>query len=165
MDKPALAVDVARLEVARLVEAEPERVDAPEEVQVAVGVYGVHDAVYLVAAQHVGQAPLGADLQALERRPLPRLGVPGEEADAVEGHLDGGSRELRLVHEEEEVLAQLCLTETVGRGGEVLGELTDCAQVGLLGALAQTGQLQILAHALTQGRSPGRAHGGFLSQR
>ena len=53
------------------------------------------------------------------------------------------------------------LAEPVGRGVEVVGELPDRAEVGLLGALAQAGELEVLKHPLTEGRG----HGKVLSQR
>jgi hypothetical protein len=53
----------------------------------------------------------------------------------------------------------------IGRQREVRGELAYGVQVGLLRACAQAGELQVLAHAFAQGRSPGRGHDWLLSQR
>src|SRR5437660_4864824 len=52
----------------------------------------------------------------------------------------------------EEVVAELRLTEAVGVGVEVVGELPDGAEVSVLGALAETGELEIVEHALTESR-------------
>ena len=69
--------------------------------------------------------------------------------------------ELAVVLEVEEVVADLLLAEPVGRGVEVVGELPDGAEVGLLGALAEAGELKVLVHPLTEGRG----HVQVLSQR
>ena len=61
----------------------------------------------------------------------------------------------------EEVVADLLLAEPVGRGVEVVGELPDGAEVGLLGALAEAGQLEVLEHPLAECRG----HVQVLSQR
>ena len=61
----------------------------------------------------------------------------------------------------EEVVADLLLAEPVGRGVEVVGELPDGAEVGLLGALAEAGQLEVLEHPLAECRG----HVRVLSQR
>src|SRR5215213_7610697 len=105
------------------------------------------------------------DAQLPQGGPVARERGVEEEADAVEGDLEGGGREVLLVLEEEEVLAQLGLGDLVGRPAEVGGELADRAQIRLLGTLAQAGELQLLAHALAQRRGAGRVHDGLLSQR
>jgi hypothetical protein len=70
-------------------------------------------------------------------------------------------RELSLVLEVEEVVADLLFGEAVGRGVEVVGQLPDGAEVSLLGTLAEAGNLEILEHALTERRG----HVTVLSQR
>src|SRR5262249_58165159 len=64
----------------------------------------------------------------------------------------GGGGELGVVLEVEEVMAELMLTEPIGRGVEVVGELSDRAEVGLLGALTQAGELKVLEHPLAECR-------------
>ena len=59
---------------------------------------------------------------------------------------------LSVVLEVQEVVADLLLGEPVGRGVEVVGELPDGAEVGLLGALAQAGELEVLVHPLAECR-------------
>ncbi len=55
-------------------------------------------------------------------------------------------------------LAQLRFGDGVRRFVAVLGELAHGPQVGVLGACAETGELEVLAHAFAQGRRPGRGH-------
>jgi hypothetical protein len=43
----------------------------------------------------------------------------------------------------------LLFAESIGRGAEVVGQLPDGAEIGLLSAFAQTGELEILEHPLT----------------
>ena len=59
------------------------------------------------------------------------------------------------------IVADLLLGEAVGRGVEVVGELPDGAEVGLLGALAEPGELEVLGHPLAECRG----HVMVLSQR
>jgi hypothetical protein len=59
------------------------------------------------------------------------------------------------------------IIEPVGWGVEVVGELSDGTEVGLLGALAEAGELQVLEHPLAERRGPvecGR-HRQVLSQK
>src|SRR4051812_25497911 len=53
------------------------------------------------------------------------------------------------------------LAESVGRSIEVVGELADGAEVGLLGVFAESGQLKVLKHPLAECRG----HRKVLSQR
>ena len=88
-------------------------------------------------------------------------GVGIEELDAAVGDPERPRGELPVVLEVEEVIADLMLAESVGRGVEVVGELPDGAEVGLLGALAEAGQLKVLEHPLAECRG----HVMVLSQR
>ena len=53
-----------------------------------------------------------------------------------------------LLPQMKEVIADLLLAQPVGWGVEVLGELPDGAEVGLLGVFAESGQLKVLDHPL-----------------
>ena len=61
----------------------------------------------------------------------------------------------------EEVLADLLFGESIWRDVEMVGQLPDGAEVSLLSAFAQTGELEVLKHPLTKRR----AHVLVLSQR
>lgn len=61
----------------------------------------------------------------------------------LEGAL-GDAANLPLVHA---LVAQLALGEPVGREVEVAGHLADDADVRVLGALRQAGELHVLDHA------------------
>jgi hypothetical protein len=52
----------------------------------------------------------------------------------------------------EETSAELRFGEPVGRGMEVVGELSDAAEVRLLGVLGESCELEVVEHALTDGR-------------
>jgi hypothetical protein len=75
--------------------------------------------------------------------------VAVEELDATVGDVQGGGSELAVVLEMEDVLADLLFAESIGRGAQVVGQLPDGAEIGLLSAFAQTGELEILEHPLT----------------
>jgi hypothetical protein len=150
VDEHAGAVDVAELEVEGFRHAQPQGVDRPEVGLIVQGMGGVDHAVDFLAAQHVGQGVGARDAEVLEQRPVARHDTAVEEADAVEGLSEGGSRPLLLVLEVEEVLAQLGFADLVGRASDVLGEQADRTQVGFLGALAEAGDLQVGAHLLAQ---------------
>jgi hypothetical protein len=165
VDEPAAAVHVADLQVQALVQTKAEGVDGPEVGAVVWRAGRFDEAVGLLERENIGQGLRDADTQAREGLPLAGLGVAEEEADAVERHLDGGRSERCLVLEVEEVFAELGLGEPVGRAAKVAGELTDFAQVSLLRASAEAGDLEVLPHALTEGRGPDRGHERCLSQR
>ena len=61
----------------------------------------------------------------------------------------------------EEVAADLLFADPVGWYVDVVGELPDGAEVGFLSVIAESGQLKVLEHLLTECRS----HGQVLSQR
>ena len=93
--------------------------------------------------------------------PVARRGAGVEELDAAAGDDERGGGELAVVLEVQEVVAELLLGEPVGRRVEVVGELPDGAEVGLLGAFAEPGELEVLVHPPTERGG----HGKVLSQR
>src|SRR3954469_22817047 len=70
-------------------------------------------------------------------------------------------RKLFVVLEIQEVLSELRFGESIGSLVEVVGELPDGSEVGLLGAFAEAGQLEIVLHPLTKRRD----HERVLSRR
>jgi hypothetical protein len=73
-----------------------------------------------------------------------------EELDPADGDDQRTGSESFLVLEIQEVRAQLLLGESIGGLMEVVGQLPDGSEVGLLGAFAEPGQLEILVHLLTK---------------
>ena len=146
------AIDVADLEVQPLAEPESQRVDGPEIGPVVGRADGGDEPSHLVDGEDVGESLLPADAEPLEGRPVAGSGVGIEELDAAVGDAERGGGELAVVLEVEEVVADLLLAEPVGRGVEVVGELPDGAEVGLLGALAEPGELEVLSHPLAECR-------------
>ena len=141
------AVDVADLEMEALGEPEAERVDGPEVGAVVGRADGGDEPSDLVDGEDVGKALLPRDAELLERGPVAWDGVGIEELDAAVGDAEGSGGEVAVVLEVEEVVAELRLGEAVGRGVEVVGEMPDGAEVGVLGALAEAGELEVLGHA------------------
>ena len=113
---------------------------------------GSDEPSHLIDREHVGESLLLPDAEPLEGRPVAGRGVGIEELDAAVGDAQRAGGELLVVLEVEEVVADLLLAEPVGRGVEVVGELPDGAEVGLLGALAQAGELEVLVHPLAECR-------------
>ena len=162
-----LAIDVADLQMQPFLEPKSQRVDRPEIGPVVGRADGRDEPPHLIDREHVGEPLLVADAEPLECRPVAGRGVGVEELDAAVGDHERRGGELAVVLEVEEVVADLLLAEPVGRGVEVVGELPDGAEVGLLGALAEAGQLQVLEHPLAECRGPvecGR-HRQVLSQK
>ena len=67
-----------------------------------------------------------------------------EDFDGTEGLVDGGIGELFDGLEVNEVRLDLLEGEKIGRGVEVLTELTDAGEVGILGAGKKSGEDEIL---------------------
>jgi hypothetical protein len=71
-----------------------------------------------------------------------------EKLDAAVGDCQRCGGKLAIVLEVEQVLTNLLFGEPVGPCAEVIGELPHGAEVGLLGALTQAGELKVLLHPL-----------------
>ena len=89
---------------------------------------------------------------ALESGPVTRRRVGIEEPDAAASDDQRGRGELAVVLEVQQIVADLLLGEPVRWGVEVVGQLPDGAEIGLLSTLAQTGELEVLEHPLTEWR-------------
>ena len=85
-------------------------------------------------------------------RPVTRRGVGIEEPDAAASDDQRGRGELAVVLEVQQIVADLLLGEPVRWGVEVVGQLPDGAEIGLLSTLAQTGELEVLEHPLMEWR-------------
>jgi hypothetical protein len=144
------AVDVADLEVEALAESEAERVDGPEVGAVVGRADGGDEPSDLLDGEDIGEAFLPGDAEAFEGGPVSRCGVRIEELDAAVSDAEGSGGEVAVVLEVEEVVADLLFGESVGRSVEVIGEHPDGAEVGVLSALAQAGELEVVGQALTE---------------
>ena len=71
-----------------------------------------------------------------------------QEPDRAQRDRGGRPRDLLLVRQVQEVLAQLLLGESIGASVEMVGELTDGSDVALLGSCGQPPELHILQHPL-----------------
>jgi hypothetical protein len=152
MDHHPGAVDVADLEVESFGEAESQGVDSLEVDAVVWRTDGGDELTDLVDGEDVGESLLAGGAESLEGGPVARTGVRIEEFDTTIGDAEGSGGEVAVVLEVEEVVAELGFGEAIGGGVEVVGELSDGAEVGVLGAIAEPGELEVLAHALTESR-------------
>jgi hypothetical protein len=73
-----------------------------------------------------------------------------EELDAAISDAEGSGGEVGIVLEVEEVVAELGFGEAIWRYVEVVGELSDGAEVGLPGAPGESGELEVVGHAPTE---------------
>jgi hypothetical protein len=144
------AIDVADLEVEPFGEPQAQRVDGLERDAIVGGADGGGEPSDLVDREDVGESLLAEDAEAFEGGPIARAGVRIEEFDAALGDAEGGGSEVAVVLEVEEILTELRLGEAIGRGVVVVGELADGAEVGVLGAGGEPGELEVVGHAQTE---------------
>jgi hypothetical protein len=135
-----------------LAEPEPQRVDGLEVGAVVECSDSGDEATDLVDGEDVREPLLPGDTETLEGRPITRNGVRREELDPAVSDAEGRGGELADVLEVEEVVAELLFGEPVRRGLEVVGELPDGAELGLLSAFGESGELEVVEQALTQRR-------------
>ena len=137
VDHHPRAVDVADLKMRPFGQPESQRVYGQEVGAVVGGADGGEELTDLVGGEDVGESLLPGDAEAFQGGPVARDRVRIEELDAAVGDAEGSGGELAVVLEVEEIVAELRLGEPVGRGVEVVGELADGAEVGLLSALGR----------------------------
>ena len=137
-----------------------ERIDGP---QVSVDVRLAdrpHQPLHLLDREYVRQSFPFENVKTLQDLPVARFRASIEELDAAVRQSERGGSELLDVLEKQQILPELLLGEAIRRCLEVIRQLPDGAQISLLSACTQTGQLQILLHSLTQHR--GRRRLGCL---
>jgi hypothetical protein len=152
MDHHPRAIDVADLEVQSFGEPQSQRVDGVEVGAVMGRADGGDELSDLVDGEDVGEPLLPGDAEAFEGRPITGNGVRIEELDSAVCDAEGRGGEVAVVLEVEEIVAELGFGEAIGWGAEVVGELSDGAEVGVLGAVAEPGELEVVEHALTERR-------------
>jgi len=107
--------------------------------------YAVKQLAGFLRRQDDGQSELGGGADELQLvRPLALEGFFPEEFDGAEGLGDRGAVEFLVLLEMDEVEAKLVGGDAVGRFVEVLGQLANAGQVGLLAAWEQRQQDQVL---------------------
>jgi len=74
-----------------------------------------------------------------------------EELDPIEVDTEGALRDLLLLQQEQEVLAQRLFTELVGRTSVVLCQLVDSCDIALLGLGGEAPPLQVFQHTASEG--------------
>src|SRR5208337_4737240 len=126
------------------------RVDRREIGPVAKCADGTDELSHLVDREHVGQPFLLLDADSLESGPVAGRGVGVEELDGAVGDVQRTGGELSVVLEMEQVVANLRFIQDVRRRVEVDCESPYGAEVNVLSALAQAGELKVLVHLLTE---------------
>jgi hypothetical protein len=117
-----------------LAESDSHRVDGLEVDAVVGRADGGDEASDLVDGEDVGEPLLPGDAEAFQGRPVARDGVRIEGLDAAVGDAEGSGGEVAIVLDVEEIVAELGFGKAVGRGVEMVGELSDGTEVGLLSA-------------------------------
>jgi hypothetical protein len=152
VEQLAIAVDVRDLEAGAFHQTESAGVDGGEADAVDGDPDHAENAPDLVAAQHHGELLLALGSRHVEDGPWARERLLVEELDPAEGDGVGAAGDLLDGGQVEQVLAHVLLAQQIWRRPMESGELGDGADVGLHGAVGQAAQLEILDHALAQGR-------------
>jgi hypothetical protein len=103
----------------------------------------------LIGTEHDGERVRLGWANQLQQRPRALESALEEERDRTEGHSTAGAGGLFVVAEGEKVLAEVLVTEQIGRLAVVEGQLANFAEVGVLGSWGKPAQLHVLKPALS----------------
>ena len=146
------AVDIRDLQTRAFEEPQSASVDGRQALTVDGDSDQPQHVSYFVTTQDNGQLFLasGTDETQGGSGALQRLLV--EEPDAAQRDGGRGAGDLLVVRQVQEVLAQLLLSEAIGAGVKMLGELTDGGDVALLGPCGQPPELLTVEYLAERGR-------------
>lgn len=99
-----------------------------------------------------GNLELSAGSYELERGPFSRASESKELLEGLLSDVDGTSRPMSIVLDEEEIVSQVVFGGGIGLALEEFRELANIADIGLLRALATAVKLKILLEANEDGR-------------
>ena len=151
VDQHPPGVDVRDLEMECLLQAETQGIDSPEEALHGWLADAVDELIDLWNRQDGGELGLFGNAQLGECGPLSRAGAGVEELETGVGDLEGVAFALLVVLDEQQVASEIILGGQIGRLVEPLSELSDGAEVGLVGSVRQPGQLHVVKHLLGEG--------------
>jgi len=142
MDHFALTVDVGDLQMLGFLQSQTAGVDGGEEGAVMRCANAAEDGAHLLEGQYGGQTPLALCADQIERMPIALQDVEEEEADTAIADPHGVGRPAIAVFAVEEVLLKLGLRDLIWGLMVKLAEHAQCTDIGLLGTLAETVELQ-----------------------
>ena len=145
MEEPALSINVAHLQSQAFAQAQAAGIDGDQGYAMVKGVRALEDGAHLLGREHHRQfiVRIGADQLDLGG-PSAAQGFFPEELEGADGLGGGLAGDLFLALEEDEVLAELLGGDILGGFGEVLGELADASPVGLLGAVTDRQEPEVI---------------------
>lgn len=148
VEEHAPGIDVADFQMQGFAQAQAAGVEGGEGDAVIEGGHRGEDLAHLGHREDDGELELGCGADQFD------LGGPGAAEGFLPEHLDGadglggtGTGEATLGFEVEEVLAQLLGRDLLGGFVEVLGELADASEVGLLATRQQGQEAQVVGEA------------------
>jgi hypothetical protein len=113
---------------------------------------GFEKSVHFTDGDDDGDLELSAGSYELERGPFSRAGESKELLEGLLSDVDGTSRPVSIVLDEEEIVSQVVFGGGIGLALEEFRELANIADIGLLRALATAVKLKILLEANEDGR-------------
>jgi hypothetical protein len=144
VEEHPLRVDVADFQVESFAQAQAAGVDRGQGDAVIEGGDGGENLAHLGGGEDDGELELGGGADQFDfDGPGAAEGLFPEHLDGTEGLGGGGTGEATLGFEVEEVLAQFLGGDLLGSFVEVLTELADTGEVGLLGAGQQGQEAQV----------------------
>ena len=145
VEEHALGINVADLQAQAFAQAQAAGIDGDQADAMIQGGDGGQDAAHFRGGEDDGQFELGIGADQFQLvRPRAMESFFPEELDGADGLGAGLAGDLFFALEEDEVLAEFLGGDVLGGFGEVLGELADTGPVGLLGALADRQELEVI---------------------
>jgi hypothetical protein len=135
-----------------LLESKPQRVDSGEEAQHGGLLDQLENCVDFTDRDDDRDLELSAGSYELERGPFSRAGESKELLEGLLSDVDGTSRPVSIVLDEEEIVSQVVFGGGIGLALEEFRELANITDIGLLRALATAVKLKILLEAKEDGR-------------
>lgn len=149
VEEHATGVNVAHLQLEPFAQPEAAGIDRGQGDAVIEGGHALEEAAHFGGGEDDGQLELGISAdQCHLGRPGTAQGFLPEEFDGAEGLGGGLPGDLLDGLEMKEVLAELLGADLIGRAIEVLAQLPDTGEVGLLGAGTDGQELQVVGEGM-----------------
>jgi hypothetical protein len=145
MEEHPLRINVAHLQPQAFAQPQAAGIDGDQGHAMIKGVHALEDGAHLLGREHHRQFVVRIGPDQLDfGGPAAAQGFFPEELDGADGLGSGLAGHLFLALEEDEVLAELLGGDVLRGFSEVLGELADTGPVGLLGAVADRQEPEII---------------------